>query len=127
MTPTFTYNPLLASPLDRLRFALGDTDITAALLPDQTYLAVFGQVDNEDEQQAQLILARGLIAWAANQPTRVEVAGEGGTVSWGDRLVGWRAIVDRLAPRYDLPVGGGVGGVAMLLAGPTRARRGTGQ
>lgn len=86
-----TYNPALSTPLDRLRFALGDTDVTVPLLPDATYAAVL-EAQGNDERAAVVALARSLLAREAQNPTR-QTAADGQSVEFGTRLAGWQALL----------------------------------
>ena len=86
-----TYNPALTTSLDRLRFALGDTDVAQPLLPDATYAAVL-EAQGNDETAAVVALARSLVAREAQNPTRV-VAADGQTTEFGTRLAGWQALL----------------------------------
>lgn len=85
-----TFDPALTDALDRLRFRLGDTDTTNALLPDETITALL-TLHSDDEDLAALALARGLIQRYAQEPTSVSV--DGMSVSWGERVESWRALV----------------------------------
>lgn len=88
------YDPTLDTPLDRLRFQLGDTDSAAELLPDGTYTAVLLAQD-DDETAAALALLDGLIAKFAQMPSKV-ATDKGASVEWRDRLEAWRALRTRL-------------------------------
>lgn len=49
---TFTFNPALSSPLDRVRQTIGDTDSTSVELPDETINAYLTQMGNSVLQVA---------------------------------------------------------------------------
>lgn len=89
--PVSTYDPSLADPISRMRFALGDTSSSAPLLPDATYTAVLA-AQGADEQAAVVALARSLIAREAQAPTRI-VAPDGQSAEFGKRLAGWQALI----------------------------------
>lgn len=118
-----TYHPTLDRPEDQLRFALGDTNMDAPLLPDVTYTARLAAHDG-DVDQASVDVARALVNRFAHEPTRLELADGAGTVSWGDRLGGWNALIRAHETSTGTTTGSGTGGVglAFAVAGPTRAR-----
>ena len=95
------YDPTLDTPLDRLRFQLGDTDSAAELLPDGTYTAVLtaqAALSDDDaviERGAALALLDGLIAKFAQMPSKV-ANDKGASVEWRDRLEAWKALRVRL-------------------------------
>lgn len=96
-----TFNAALSSQRDRLRFALGDTDTEAPLLPDETYDAALEQQGSYPLAGA--LLAEALAARYAQEPDSVAISGEL-TVSWRVRVqtwlglaAKWRAEAARLA------------------------------
>ena len=91
--PLVTYNPTLATPLDRLRYLLGDVDTDAALLPDATYTAVLGLYAN-DERLSAIQLATGLITRYAQEATSVSLGGI--SASYANRIKGWQDLIARL-------------------------------
>lgn len=100
---SFSYGSGLSTALDRIRFALGDTDETLAMLPDETILGALG-VNGSDERRATISLAEGLMARYAREPDDVKT--EGRAISWKDRLAAWRSLVARL--RSELGTAGGL-------------------
>ena len=100
---SFSYGSGLSTALDRIRFALGDTDETLAMLPDETILGAL-DVNGSDERRATISLAEGLMARYAREPD--DVTTEGRAISWRDRLAAWRSLVGRL--RSELGTAGGL-------------------
>lgn len=90
-----TFDPMLASALDRVRLSLGDTDETAPLLEDETITAMLAHQGN-DEAKATIALASALIVRFAQEPDKVTLAGDEGAVQWNSRLKGWQALIARL-------------------------------
>lgn len=86
-----TYDPSLFGPIDRLRFAVGDTNVAAALLPDETYESLLLGNTN-DEQRAIVAAASALLVRYAQEPDRVDLDGVG-SAQWSKRLAGWGEIV----------------------------------
>lgn len=93
MAATFDWG--LGRALDRVRFALGDTEVAEALLPDESYEATLATYD-DDERRATLVLAEALIARYAREPEKVVVEDSRVEVAWGERLTAWVALVARL-------------------------------
>jgi hypothetical protein len=101
---TTTFDPALLTPRDRLRFDLGDTDVSAVkpagadvlALPvdDSVYAGVLARRGN-DERQATIDLADALIAKYAQMETKASVDGVE-SAEWGNRLAAWRALSTRL-------------------------------
>lgn len=83
-----TYKTTLATARDRIRFALGDTDVTSALLSDQEIAAALSAKGSEDA--ATTYLARGLVAKFANQPNHVTA--DGVTLDYSERIAIWREV-----------------------------------
>lgn len=104
---TATYSPALATPLDRIRFTLGDTDVSVdetsgesnALKPDEEYLAVIALYSNEDEATA--TMAEALAAQVAQDPSSYSEGG-GISLSWNERIRTWLAIAERLRTKLAL-------------------------
>ena len=84
---SFSFDPTLINPIDRIRIALGDT-VTPGLLPDETYLSYLATYGTE--QQATVYGARALAAYYATQPT--SLSSDGSSISWGQRIQQWNAI-----------------------------------
>jgi hypothetical protein len=103
MAATFDWG--LGRALDRLRFAVGDTEVAEALLPDESYEAALAMYDG-DERRATLVLAEGLIARYAREPEKVVVEDSRVEVSWKERLAGWTALVARLRAELSGSHGG---------------------
>lgn len=89
-----TFDARLPTAKDRLRFALGDTDVTQPAAQDETYVAVLA-LHAADEQLAAIQMADSLILRYAQQPDVVDVDGAI-KVSWRDRLPAWRELAARL-------------------------------
>ena len=83
-----TYDPTLASARDRLRFALGDTNVAAPLEADTTYDAAIAW---HGEAGALRAMAEGLASRFAQKPDRISDGDF--SVSWGERVKAWRALV----------------------------------
>jgi hypothetical protein len=90
-----TFKPDLSDPVSRIRFDLGDTDVAAALLEDETITAMAARLGG-DERRATLQLASGLMARFAMEPDKIELAEDEGSVTWGSRLKGWESLIRRL-------------------------------
>jgi len=90
-----TFNPDLSDPVSRVRLDLGDTDVAAAMLEDETITAMLAR-HGADERLATISLASALVARYAQEPDKVDLAqGEGG-VQWTARLKGWQGLIGRL-------------------------------
>lgn len=102
--PTATYDPTHLSVLDRVRFAVGDTDVSVdedsgesnALKPDAEYLAAIDR--NDIEQGAIAEMARALAAQVMQEPDKYSEAG-GISLSWSDRIKTWLALADNADAR----------------------------
>lgn len=91
---TATFDPALATDLDRMRDALGDVDTEAPLAPDATYLTRLADVD-DDWRLAAAAMARSFASRAAAKPQ--SLSGEGvGAIAWGDRASRWLKIAAHL-------------------------------
>lgn len=89
-----TFSPDLAAPKDRVRFIVGDIDMTAAEVQDETYLALL-TANAADENLAALAVADYLILFYGRQPDSVEVTGAV-KVAWKYRLAALEQIAARL-------------------------------
>ncbi len=90
-----SFDPTLASPLDRIRLDLGDTETGAELIADETITAMLAY-QGDDERKATVALASALIVRFAQQPGAVTLGDGEGRVEWGARLEGWEALIKRL-------------------------------
>lgn len=111
-----TFNPALPTVQDRLRFRLGDTNMDAPLLQDESYqgmLAYHGQ----SEVKALKSLAEALIARVAQDPDKADLGGGVG-FEWRARLRTWREIADEAAALIA-----GVGAPAFAVSAPVRGER----
>lgn len=90
-----TYSPSRVTAVDRVRAALGDTEVTpasAALFQDEEIAAVVAAAGSEYLAVGQL--ASELVVRFARKPVRI-VAGNV-TVDYSERLGGWQALADRV-------------------------------
>ena len=101
-----SYDPTLPTDKDYVRFVLGDTDTTAELLPDAQILAVLSTTSRNGTVA---LLAQGLAARYAQQPTSVSVSGK--SVAWAERVAYWRDLAAN---------GGAVPGGGAFSVTPTR-------
>lgn len=92
--PVATFNPALLTDLDRMRDALGDTDVTAPMFPDVTYDARLVEM-GQAWRLAAAAMARSL-ASQANAKVQSFSEGDGVSVSWGDRARRWLDIAAAL-------------------------------
>ena len=99
---SFSYGSGLSTALDRIRFALGDTDVTLVMLSDAMIQGAL-DVNGSDERRATITLAEGLMARYAREPD--DVTTEGLKISWKDRLAAWRSLVARLRSELGTPGG----------------------
>jgi DNA-binding LacI/PurR family transcriptional regulator len=111
-----TFDPALTAPRDRLRFRLGDTDMTKPLLDDTTYDGQLAHQGN-DERKALQELAKALIARFAQRPNRVKAGDVEAT--WQERLPAWREIVAEVTATTATAVG-----IGMSTRSPYRGDRG---
>jgi hypothetical protein len=103
--PTATYDPALVTDLDWMRSRLGDTDTTAPVAPDATYLAYLTAADDNWRLGA-AALARSFAADAARKAQSIQ--GDPGSISWGDRSGKWLKIAAELeAEASRLGIGSG--------------------
>ena len=82
-----TFDPTLATARDRVRFALGDTDVANALEEDVTYDVTIARYG---EGEALRVMAEGLASRFARKPDRITDGDF--SVSWGERVKAWRAL-----------------------------------
>lgn len=76
---TATYDPTLAAPKDRVRFHLGDTNVSAALVQDETIMTLLAE-GGATPLSVAAFLARGIAAEFA-QKVDFDVDGEGAKYS----------------------------------------------
>jgi len=100
---TATFDASLSTAKDRLRFALGDTDVTQPAAQDETYVAVLA-LNAADEQLAAIQMADSLILRYAQLPDVVDVDGAI-KVSWKDRIPAWEQLAARLRAITGAPGG----------------------
>ena len=91
-----TYNPDLVTALDRVRFAVGDTDVEAdaAIKPDEEYLAVIAAEDTEPGAIA--TMATALAAQVMQDPDSYSESG-GISLKWSERIKTWLKIAENAA------------------------------
>jgi hypothetical protein len=85
-----TYSTTLATPADRIRFRLGDTDMGQPLLTDEEItgaLTLYAQAENS----ALLYLAQGLIRRYGRDP--VVVQADGTSFNYSERVAVWREMI----------------------------------
>lgn len=98
------YSDTLATPVDRIRFAVQDTDDAAPLLTENTYAALYDLYD-DSEPRATVAAAEALIAKFAREPDTVEITGAV-KVAWKYRLDAWRELANGLRAELGLAVVG---------------------
>lgn len=114
-----TYDPTLASALDRVRFAVGDIDVvdtgdgSPALKPDEEYLAVLAVEDTE--QGAVATMAMALAAQVMQDPDSYSESG-GISLKWSERIKTWLKISEDAGIRA---------GTSPTSAGSTQSSRPT--
>lgn len=84
-----TYNDRLTNELDTIRWQLGDTDMSDALLSDEHITAVLALKGSVSA--AVSTLAGELVRIFARQPVRASSNGK--SVDYSDRLAVWRELV----------------------------------
>lgn len=115
-----SYDPALSRTIDRLRFAVVDTDgpaptvvsptaeqLAAEMLPDATYLGLLAYHAN-NEAATTLALAEHLMLKFSSLPDSVVNGGKYSAI-WGSRFAAWRDIIARLRPRVDAAASGASG------------------
>lgn len=116
-TLTYTFDPSLALPRDRVRAAIGDRDMADPLRSDQEVDATVAFC-GEDELLATAVLAEGL---AAEYARRVDSYSESGGISvrWGERIRTWLVLAENLRAAINAATidagSGGVDAVAVRL------------
>lgn len=113
---TATYDPTLATDLDWMRDALGDTDTSAALYEDEAYAAYLDAADDNWRLGA-AAMARRLASRYANRPTSL-TSDDGSGIRWGDRVANWLKTAAQLEAEAARL---GVGGAALWSADPERS------
>jgi hypothetical protein len=88
-----TFDPNLATDLDRMRYAVGDTNVAAPFDDDVTYIAMLAAYT--DWRLAAAAIARGLASRAINRPNSFTAVGDV-SLSWGDRATAWLKIAANL-------------------------------
>jgi hypothetical protein len=94
------FDPNLADPVSRIRFALGDTG-TTVLLPggETTYTALLAQLGG-NERATMRHAAAALATYYATKPNRISDLGS--SLSWDERVDQWNRIargeIDPLPP-----------------------------
>lgn len=90
-----SYNPALASPIDRARFVLADTDTSLnvdnssnELLPDATYASLIGLYGLRAGIMA---AAAHLVVLYAQYPDKVSESG-GKSLTWSERIKAWEKV-----------------------------------
>jgi len=108
------YSPTLATPVDRVRFAVYDIDDAAGLLPEETYSALLTRyaAKADPEGWATVAAAEALIARISRDPDKVEVTGAV-KVEWSNRLAMLRLIAN--GKRAELGIAAVGGGVSNAL------------
>jgi hypothetical protein len=91
---TATFNPALSTAKDRVRFIVGDIDMAAPEVQDETIGALLTS-NSADENLAALNVADYLILFYGRQPDSVEVTGAV-KVAWKYRLAALEQIAARL-------------------------------
>lgn len=101
----FTYDPRLISPVDRIRFAVGDTDPTAPLRQDESIDAL---VVLHGETVATAKVARSIASEFARQPSNLTIPGGPG-ISYAQRVTSLQDLAKSIE---------GGGGASGATAGP---------
>lgn len=94
---TASYTPF-ASPKDRIRHNVGDTDMDNPLRQDEDYEAALAYVEG-NELRATSIMAGGLAVEYGQEPVRI--SDDGTTIDWGDRVKTWLSISDNSFDRAN--------------------------
>lgn len=88
---TATYDDTLPTAKDRIRAAVGDTDMTAALRTDEHIASVLA-LNVGDETAATADVAAGLAVEYAQRPDRI--SDDGTSISWGERVKTWLTLAE---------------------------------
>lgn len=91
MTATYT-SDLKYTIRDRIRYRLGDTDTTNALVTDAEIAAAL-DLESQVETDALVFLADGLIARYGREP--IKITQDGQTLDFTGRLAMWQGLLDR--------------------------------
>lgn len=92
---SFTYNPDLPTPKDRVRHSLGDVS-EPGYRSDETINALLAEYS---ETRTTVILADSLAAEFAMLPS--SLSGPDGSITWGDRVVALQNLAKRLQLEAD--------------------------
>jgi hypothetical protein len=104
-----TFDATLTAPKDRIRFALGDTNVGAvkAALSDLMELPVDDSIyagllaaHGQDERAVTLALAEALIMRYSQEPTKVGI-GSVENAEWAARLTGWQHLASRIRAELE--------------------------
>jgi len=109
---TFTFDPALPSPKDRLRFRLDDIDAADVLIQDETYLALVN-MNGGNETMALRDAAQSLLQHFSQEPETAAL-GDGVSFNWGQRVASLTALI----AQCNVIVGGvgASGTVSLFLA-----------
>jgi hypothetical protein len=99
-----TYDPTLATPTDRIRFAVQDTSDTAPIIAEATVTALYTYHD-DSEARATVAVAEAMILRISQDPDKLEITGAL-KVEWANRLGVLRALANGLRSELGLPVQG---------------------
>lgn len=97
-----TYDNTLPTAKDRMRFALGDTNVAAPLEQDETYAAALAQ---NGEKLGQAVMAEALAARYAQRPD--SLSSDGDSITWRERVKTWLALATRLRAEVAAGISGG--------------------
>lgn len=101
-----TFDNTLPTALDRMRYALGDIVVAAALEQDETYaanLAIHG------EPIGTAVMAEALAARFAQEPD--SFSGDGTSITWRERVKTWLALATRIRQEEAAASSGGAGSI----------------
>jgi len=88
---TATFDNTLATPLDRVRRNVGDTNTALPLREDEEILAVLTMYGG-DEAAATAAVASGLAVEYAQRPD--SISDDGTTITWRERVKAWVGIAE---------------------------------
>lgn len=83
---TATFDPTLLTPLDRVRRAVGDTNVDAPLRSNEEILSVLARLSG-DEPGAIAEISAGLAVEYAQRPDSIN--DDGTAIRWGERVKTW--------------------------------------
>ena len=114
-TLTYTFDPLLGTPTDRVRAAIGDRGPDDWQRSDEEIVATV-DLEGGDEILATAVLCEEL---AAEYAKRIDSYSESGGISvrWGERIRTWLALAENLRKAYETAAAA-QGGVAGALVRP---------